>query len=150
MNIGIKASEAGKAYLESLDLETVEHFYAEVEDANNADLTAENERELPCVVCFCTVGEEYPMGTGNYNVDLHFQVEVSADDHTAAEISEIFDEVWENVSTDTILADLSAAGEGFTAFGFNDGIRQSPQEIDGRVRIKSMILSFNCCALDVS
>lgn len=150
MNVGLKASQAAKAYLESLGLETVENIYAEVEDPSNIDQTQSITRELPCVVCFCTVGEEFPMRTGNYNCELNFRVELSADDHTADEVEEIFEEVWSNVSTDTILADLSAGANSFTAFGFTGGIGQTSQTIEGRLRIKGMVLPINCCAADIS
>lgn len=154
MNVGLNASLAAKAYLESLGLETVEHIYAEIEDPSNEDQTESNTRELPCVQCLCSVGEEYPMQTGNYNCDLVFQIEFPADDFTAVEAAEVFEEVWSNISTDSILADINAQAAAdeieFTAFGFTGGIQQTQEAVDGRILSKSIILSINCCAALIS
>jgi hypothetical protein len=150
MNIGLKASETAKAYLAGLDLETVENFYAEVEDPSNADDTQANQREYPCVVCYCSAGEEYPQFTGNYNCDLFFRIEASADDHTSAQLDAIFEEIWAQISTDTILSDLTAAGEDFTAIGMTGGVSQTAQSREGRTLVKSIVLPINCCAFDLS
>jgi hypothetical protein len=158
MNVGYAASKTAKAYLESLDLEAVENFYAEMEDPDNADGNTAHVRELPCVICFGGVGEEFPMFTGNYNIELNFKVMLSADDHTAAQLDAIYDELWEQISTDSILADLNTAavanGIEFTAFGFTEGIHQTAQTVEddakGRILSKSIILPINCCAALIS
>jgi hypothetical protein len=158
MNVGYAASKAAKAYLASLNLEKITNFYAEFEDPDNSDGNAANTRTLPCVVCFGGVGEEFPMFTGNYNIELNFKVMVSADDHTAAQLEAKFDEVWAQISTDSILSDLNAAAVDndieFTAFGFTDGIRQTAQTVEddakGRILSKSIILPINCCASLIS
>jgi hypothetical protein len=153
MNIGLLAANAAKAYLTALSpaLTTVTNFYSELEDPDNADSTAKT-RLLPCVICFFGGAQEYPIGTGNYSGELSIQVQASADDTTALEFAAIYDEVWSKISTDTILADLGAAGTNLTAFGFTGGIQQTAQTLDQehRLRIKSMILPINCCPSDVS
>ena len=150
MNIGLLASNAAKAHLESQGLATVTNFYSEIEDPENADENQNKVRELPCVVCFCAAAQEYPMGTGNYNVTLAFRVEASGDDTTAEEFAAIYDEVWAVVNTDTIITDLNSIGSNFTVFGLTGGVEQSTQTIEERIRIKAMTLPLNCCPRDVS
>jgi hypothetical protein len=149
VNLSLLAAEAGRAYLVAQNFATVTNFYAEVEDPD----AHENDpavRDLPCVICTFSQGTEYPMGTGNYSGTLEFRMESSADDQTSAEFLAMFDEVWAKISTDTILADLSAAGTNFTAFGFTSGIEQSALKIENRIRTKSISLPINCCPSDVS
>lgn len=150
MNIGYLASSAAKAYLAAAALTTVEKFYAEFENPDNADGNSADVRQLPCVLCFFSGAQEYPPRTGNYSGELTVRIEGSADDHTAAQLEAIFEEVWAKISTDTIIADLSAAQTGFTAFGFTGGIQQTAQIIDGRIRTKGIILPINCCAKDLT
>lgn len=154
MNIGLLATSAAKAYLGALDpaLTLVTNFYAEVEDP---DVTGENRAkkyEYPCVICFAGAAQEYPIGTGNYSLELTFQIRARSESHTAEQFSELYEEVWAKISTDTILADLSAAADDFTILGPTEGIQQTQQTLDTerRLRIKSIVLPINCCASDLS
>jgi hypothetical protein len=149
MNIGLSASQAGVALLQAANLTTVSNFYAEIEDPDNTDSSA-HVRSLPCVVCYFSDATEYPLGTGNYSGTLFFQVEGSADDMTAAEFEAVFDEVFAAISIDTLAADISAAGDDFTCFGLTGGLQQTAQTINGRIRVKSLAVPMNCCALDVA
>jgi hypothetical protein len=148
MNVGYLAALAMEAYLDAAGLTTVTNVYAEMEDPTVDE--QEVLADLPCVVISSGGAEEFPQFTGNYNFDLIVRVEASADDHTADEVEAMFDEVFSKVSTDTILADLNAAGDDFTAFGFTGGISQTPQVIEGRIRSKSIILPINACPSDIS
>lgn len=154
MNVGLLAAQAAKAYLAALNpaLTTVTNFYAEVEDPSNSDDTAANTRALPCAICFFGGAQEYPIGTGNYSGELSIQIQASAERTTAAQFAAMYDEVWSKISTDTILADLSAAGTDFTAHGFTGGIQQTPQTFDHErnLRFKAIVLPINCCPSDVS
>lgn len=150
MNVGLLASEAAQAFLAAAGLTTVTHFYAEIEDPSSADYSTQNLRSRPCVVCFFNDAKEFPFGTGNYGGELNFRVEGSADDLLVSEFAAIFEEVWGKVYTTTILADLSAAKAGFTALAITDGVRQTAQVIEGRIRTKGLVLPINCCAKDIS
>lgn len=148
MNVGFKASQAAVAILKLATRTTVQQFYAEMEDPNLVDGTA-NERTHPCVICYFSDATEYPPFTGNYSGQLNIAVEASADDHTAEQVEAMFDEVWRLFAVDTILADLSAFA-GFTAIGFTGGKQQSQQTIIDRYRRKSLVLPINCCASDIT
>ncbi len=153
VHIGYVASKSAVAILKAdPPLTSLTNFYSEMEDPDTADGNSNNVRDHPCAICSFESGQEVPMLTGNYNGILVIKVELSADDHTAAQAEQIFSDVFSRFSTDSIIADLSSSEAGFTAFGFWQGIQQTPQTIEGdavkRLRCKSILLPINCCASD--
>lgn len=151
MNVGLKASQAAKAMLAAADLETVEHFYAEIEDPNDGENNNAEQRQHPCVICWASVGQEYPPFTGNYNIDLNIMVEASADEPMAADFTAMFDEVWSVFSIDTLAEDLTeAAAGGFRCFGLTEGLQQSAMTIEDRHKRKTLVIPMNCCAKTIA
>lgn len=152
VEVGYKAALAAVGILNTAPaLTTITKFYAELSDPSSADGTVANTRRRPCVVCHFENAVEFPMFTGNFSGFLVVEVEMYDDDHTAAQKAAILSDVFSRFSTDTILADLSAATTGFTAIGFTGGIQQSPLAVADaqagkRLLSKSIILPINCCA----
>lgn len=150
VEVGYRAALAAVGILNAAPaLTTVTHFYAELLDPSNDTENIANSRQHPCVVCNFQNAIEFPMFTGNFSGQLVVTVEMHDDDHTAAEKATILSDVFSRFSTNTILADLSAATSGFTAIGFTGGIQQSPLSVENagrRLLSKSIILPINCCA----
>ena len=152
MNVGLSASLAGEKYLQSVvtagGITTIEStsIYASVENAD-----ADNVRTCPCVIVFATGASEFPHRTGNFNLDLHFKVVASANDTTADDFASMYQEIFDNLNTDTIIADLSSvSGVAFTAHGFFDDVKESNQTIEGEKRVVEMVFPINCCASNIS
>ena len=150
MNLGEAASEALVALLRTKSLTTVSKFYAEHNDPDQPDGNTSSVREVPCVACFFLGGDESPPGFGNFNGELHCRIELSADDNTQVQFDAIFSEVWQAIYSPTLLAELNAATNNFTAFGYTAGVSQGNLVVDGRLKYKDMIFPLNCTPFKVS
>lgn len=150
MNVTYAAALAAKTFLAALSLTTVAttSIYAEQEPADDGD-NQPKKRALPSVTFFGTNAQEFPIGTGNYNLDLHCLIEASFDGTDDSGFGDIIGEIFGAVHTSTIAADLSAI-DGFTCFGVAESNQISGFDAARRMRKQELVISIHCCCADIS
>lgn len=156
MTIGLLASQAAKAYFEAITPAIFEglNYYAAIEDPDDDTGNSANPETPPCVTFWATDAQEYPTGSGNWNLMLHARVTASgasAEDLSAEDFDELYDAVFGKLYTDTICSDLSAAKGDFHCFGLHSEPQQGNPGYDkDSNRTIEFVLPINCCPSDIA
>lgn len=101
----------------------------------------------PALICKAEQGEEFPQGSGNFNLDLTLQVQSQADDTPIATHRDYFGQVVDIFTDSTVAAGLSGTSTNFFAMGvFNPRFRS---EVQDRAFISELTITVYCCASDL-
>ena len=100
----------------------------------------------PALICKAEQGDEFPQGSGNFNMQLTLQVQSSADDTTLAAHRNFFASVVDLFTDSTITTGLSALVD-FHAIGtFNPRFNEEMQD---RAYVSELAITVYCCGTDL-
>lgn len=109
----------------------------------------DDEQVRPCVVCYCSGGEEEPMGTGNRKLDVLISVRGQIeDDADLIAHDALVDLVISTLKIDELAVELSAAAVGLYVFPPVIDTGQSAV-VQGRAVFSSQRFSVYCCSAEL-
>ena len=100
----------------------------------------------PALICKAEQGDEFPQGSGNFNMQLTLEVQTSADDNTLAEHRSFFASTVALFTDSTVASGLSGLADFHVIGVFNPRFSSDVQE---RAYISQLILTVYCCATDI-
>lgn len=109
----------------------------------------DDEQVKPCVVCYCSGGEEDPLGSGNRKLQVAITVKGQIeDDADLANHEALVDLVVSLVKIDELAVDLSAAASGLYVFPPVVDAGQSAG-VEGRAAFATQRFSVYCCSAEL-
>ena len=141
-----RVCQAVELWLESQDFESEPNIYKGAEHATVVEGEQPN-MELPAVTVRAMRASQDPPFSNNWIVDVEVAVRTNADDETDTAHSDIADEVFDSLYTDSIASDLSGMLSNFTVSLMVPG--EQTFEVVERSWVSTFMFGLHCCNADI-